>query len=204
MICCFHCSSPVAVSWQWWSMTLWPVTVAAMGSSPYDEARLWRFWSGSMINLTGAWSGPQTALPLRRESFLVPFSALLTPDPPWKWKGYSTTKVGSEHLLNFFRHKWIKKGLFAPRCISHNSYYILACFLKFLLFSPLIVTLNTCTSRPAVMDTENFTGSFSFYWQTYHSWPKESLFLLKKLLLFPSVAMQLWGTHLKNSSSNYL
>ncbi|MEQ2166265.1 hypothetical protein GOODEAATRI_026093 [Goodea atripinnis] len=89
-----------------------------MVSLPYAEARLWRFWSDSMTNQTGAWSGPQTALLLRRESYHAPSSALLTPGPPWKWKGYSTTKARvclepRERCILSFR------AILRHLCVSH-------------------------------------------------------------------------------------
>lgn len=100
----FRFSCPVAVSWQWWSMTLWPVMVAAVGSWRSGEARLWRFWSDSTTSRTGAWWGPRTALQPRRASYPAPCSVSLTPGPPWRWRGSSTTKVGWErfHILSYW------------------------------------------------------------------------------------------------------
>lgn len=101
----FYFSCPVAVSWQWWSMTLWPVMVA-VGSWRCAEARLWRFWSDSMTSRTGAWCGPQTALQLRRALYPAPCSVSLTPGRPWRWRGSSTTKVGGECFLGFSYPHW--------------------------------------------------------------------------------------------------
>lgn len=94
---CFSC--PVAVSWQWWSMTLWPVTVAA-ASCRCAEARLWKFLNDSTTSRIGAWCGPQTALLLRRASCPAPCSASLTPGLPWRWRGSSTTKVNWNFFLS--------------------------------------------------------------------------------------------------------
>lgn len=110
----FHFSCREAASWQWWSMTLWPAMAAAVGSWRYAEGRLWRFWSDSTISRTGAWCGPRTALRLRRALYPAPCSVLLTPGPPWRWRGSSTTKVGEECFLRFlYLHAQVDWELFS-------------------------------------------------------------------------------------------
>ena len=83
-------SCPAAVSWLWWYMTSWPATTMSWRCV---AVRQWRFWNAVMTNQTGAWSGPQTDLPLRRAWFLAPFSASPIPGRPWRWRASSTTKV---------------------------------------------------------------------------------------------------------------
>lgn len=93
---CSCCSSLVAVSWQWWSTTSWPLMAAAV-SCRCAEVRLWRSWSGSTTSPTGAWCGPQTVPRPRRALFPAPCSASLTRGHQWRWKGSLTTKVGGLH-----------------------------------------------------------------------------------------------------------